>query len=125
MELSKFQVTLLFCALAPPFLVYSIHEQSRRQQIMAMRPFELPGTVTLFHTTSFCGCERVLAAAQNLQNKGFRIKLVDINTHQQDAELNKIRYSPTYIYYRDGKEQKRIEDRLYEEELESLLRGLH
>ena len=124
MELSKFQVTLLFCVLAPPFLVFSIREQSRRQQIMAMRPYELPGTVTLFHTTSFCGCERVLAAAKKLQNQGFRIKMVDVNTHQQEADLHGIRYTPTYVYYRDGKEQKRVQDRLYERELESLLRGL-
>ncbi|MCU0720116.1 MAG: thioredoxin family protein [Pirellula sp.] len=124
MELSKFHVTLLFCVIAPPFFVLAIREQSRRQQIMALRPFELPGTVTLFHTTTFCGGERVLAAARNLQNQGYRIKLVDINTHQQEADLNNIRYTPTYIYYRDSKEQNRVEGRLYEPELESLLRGL-
>lgn len=124
MEISKFHVTLLFCVIGPPFFVLAIREQSHRQQIMAIRPSELPGAVTLFHTSTFCGSERVLAAARNLQSQGYRINLVDIDTHQREAELNKIQYSPTYIYYRGGKEQNRVVDRLYERELEIFLRGL-
>jgi hypothetical protein len=124
MELSKFHVTLLFCVIGPPFLVLSIREHLHRQQIMAIRPSELPGSVTLFHTTTFCGSERVLAAARNLQSQGYRINLVDINAHQREAEVNGIRYAPTYVYYRSGMEQNRVENRLYERELEIFLRGL-
>ncbi len=92
---------------------------------MAIRPFGLTVTVTLFHTTTFCGSERGLAAVWNLQSQGYRINLVDINTHQREAELKKITNVPTYIYYREGKEQNRIEDRFYERDLEIFLRGLN
>ena len=124
MDSSKFHVILLFCVAAPPFAVITYKEQTRRQQIMAMRPFELPGTVTMFHTTNFCGCNSVLGAARNLQQAGYRIKMVNLDTQPHEAELNNIRSTPTYIYYRDGKEQKRVEGRLYDRQLEKLVRGL-
>jgi len=124
MESSKFQVILLLCVMAPPLMVLTVKEQLRRQQIMSLRPFELPGTVTMFHTTSFCGCDRVLEAARKLQQQGYRIKMVNMDTNRLEAEASKIRYSPTYVYYRDGQEQKRVESRLYERDLEELVRGL-
>ena len=96
---------VLFVAASLCFLVRQ--QALATQEILATPPDELPGMVVMYHASYCPPCRRMKPLAQQARAEGYRIRLVDVGAGSSEAEAANIRSIPTFVYYRDGKEQMR------------------
>jgi len=57
-----------------------------------------------------------------LRREGFRIRKIDVRTHQGKAEDYRIRRVPTFVYLRDGEEVRRASGNMAAQTLRNLWR---
>lgn len=113
----------LFLMIGPPAAVFFWHKGVELQELQAIPPQQLPGNVVMVYSPSCGPCKRMLPIVQKLQFEGYRIRAANVRNEPGLNQQWNVRYYPTLIYFRDGKEQFRSAGSMNERKLRDFCRG--
>jgi thioredoxin 1 len=114
----------MICMAGPPAAVFVWQKGQEYQELQAIPPQQLPGSVVMVYSPSCGPCKTMMPVIQQVQAEGYRIRTVNARSEPTLAKQWKVRAVPTFIYFKDGQEKYRSVGGMSQKELREFCRGI-
>lgn len=114
----------LFFFLAPICGVVVWQRSAYVAELRTLPVDQLSGEVVMLYSPNCGGCRTMLGEVDTLSNDGYRIAKINIDEQPEAATRYAVRSVPTFIFFREGKEQFRESTMMSQKRLADFCRGL-